>query len=430
MNQKGKSSYKGNTIPKEWLTFLESQTKVEDIKNLNDLDSTDPFLKEALEGYSNETFSDIKDSLSSLESKIDARANITKSARPEFNINKFKPILYTGIAALLLIGSFFFIKTIADTQFNKTQVSDKKVNPTEVKQQETLSSVPSISDTVLQSVSGDTSSTKNSFAFKVQDSTSGENLIAMSKSIVSELEIEQNDENQMVAAGATTSSSVNKEEVLQASNRTLKGQVVDRKTNEPIAGVIVSVDGKNKTVSSFNGNFEIQLDNEGPHNLEFEKKDYETYPRKISPSNAPSTYVTIPLNPSFMGLNMAEEKSSSSASTNSLRTGLDLYSKGKYSEASKELDKAISINPENNDAIYYAGLSHFNAGRPGKSISYFDKIIKSNDGNLKEDAKWYKAQALSQKGFKDDAIKILEKIVSENGKYAVSAKSELSKLRP
>lgn len=430
MSKNNKSSYKGQAIPKEWVAFLESQNKKEELKNFSELESTDPFLFDALEGFSNEEFSSIQKSMTDLEEKVNTRANLSKSHNRSVDIKKLRPILYTGIAASLIVGSFYFIKSLVNSQSGKTQVAIQQKNE-KLETQGTVTPLEMSFDTIHPDNLNDSVYKRNLESKSKSDTNRDNTLIAINSLKDEELGYTAEPGLKATSTGAMISELDDVTLSAKQKSQLIKGQVIDRSTNEPISGVNIIVDGKNQTMTSFNGNFEVKLDGKDAYTIEFEKKNYETLPQRVIPGNESSMYLTVPMNQSFMSMPTAAEKSTNTAaSQSSLRLGLDLYSKGKYSEASKELDKAITLNPGNNDAVYYAGLSHFNAGRPGKSISYFDKILKSKETNLKEDASWYKAQALVQKGFKEDAVKILEKIASDNGKYSSSAKAELNKLRP
>ena len=128
MSKNNKSSYKGQAIPKEWVAFLESQNKKEELKNFSELESTDPFLFDALEGFSNEEFSSIQKSMTDLEEKVNKKANLSKSHNKSVDIKKLRPILYIGIAASLIVGSFYFIKSLVNSQSGKTQVAIQQKN--------------------------------------------------------------------------------------------------------------------------------------------------------------------------------------------------------------------------------------------------------------------------------------------------------------
>jgi len=58
--------------------------------------------------------------------------------------------------------------------------------------------------------------------------------------------------------------------------------------------------------------------------------------------------------------------------------GKKLYDDSKYTEAIPQLEQAVSVAPENQDALYYLGLSYRYTSQPQKAIDALNKLEKLN----------------------------------------------------
>lgn len=105
------------------------------------------------------------------------------------------------------------------------------------------------------------------------------------------------------------------------------------------------------------------------------------------------------------------------------------FTKNDFKTALKNFRIIHQHYPEDLNAYFYGGLCYFNIGMYDKAISYFDKCIFHSFSTFEEEANWYKALSLIKNKKKEQAIKILQEIVNQNGFYAQKAQSKLKELK-
>ena len=232
MSKNNKSSYKGQAIPKEWVAFLESQNKKEELKNFSELESTDPFLFDALEGFSNEEFSSIQKSMTDLEEKVNTRANLSKSHNRSVDIKKLRPILYTGIAASLIVGSFYFIKSLVNSQSGKTQVAIQQKNE-KLETQGTVTPLEMSFDTIHPDNLNDSVYKRNLESKSKSDTNRDNTLIAINSLKDEELGYTAEPGLKATSTGAMISELDDVTLSAKQKSQLIKGQVIDRSTNVP-----------------------------------------------------------------------------------------------------------------------------------------------------------------------------------------------------
>lgn len=100
--------------------------------------------------------------------------------------------------------------------------------------------------------------------------------------------------------------------------------------------------------------------------------------------------------------------------------GVALFDDGKYSEALTIYEKALKIEPDNDDVVYEMGLTYAQLKDYDKAIDCANKVIKKNNKLL---AKAYllKGSALDYSGKPKDAIKVFKegtkKVPANNSLY-------------
>ncbi|MBX9850155.1 MAG: tetratricopeptide repeat protein [Cytophagaceae bacterium] len=112
---------------------------------------------------------------------------------------------------------------------------------------------------------------------------------------------------------------------------------------------------------------------------------------------------------------------------NILNDAITKYQQKQYDAAIKDFEEILKTEPDNSQALYYNGLSYLELKNYDKAIANFEKV-KPGD-SLYEDAQWKKTIALTGKGDKENAKKLLQDIINSNGKYKVQAEEELKKLQ-
>ena len=102
-------------------------------------------------------------------------------------------------------------------------------------------------------------------------------------------------------------------------------------------------------------------------------------------------------------------------STDQLKTARILFDAGDYKTASKKYNEILSDQPDNADALYFGGISDYLIGKNKQAEKNFDKLLKTNlyvDGS-----KWYKANALIDRGKKEEAKQLLRDLINTNSSF-------------
>jgi hypothetical protein len=424
----------------EILQYLEGKLSTARKQDIDALAANDPFLADALEGLAL-----IKDPIARANAIKDIQQNVfTKSgATRETRSIKLNYGAISGMAAVLVIAisSFFVIRHYAFQKDEKLAEVDKKTKTSETASGNTSTSSSSPDANQLTAKKEETPSSsikKDSITNGTFASVWTKDENAAVADNVDHLDDQSNAETRNAAPVASGASSgiAPEADVLSSKAKSLKqgiikGQVIDASTGAPVSGARVFVQGKKGTLTSNNGSYELTLD-PGNYEIEYSQDGYEDQGKKVAvvANEQQPVKINVNLRKGFSGYTSNADKqeaatTSASTNTNDFKQGIDEYSKGQYKLARVTLDKAISTDPANIDAVYYAGLSYYNSYSPGRSIAYFDKVIKSGS-KYREDAQWYKAQALMQKGMKEEAKKVLTDISSGKSKYKERAQKALS----
>lgn len=99
-----------------------------------------------------------------------------------------------------------------------------------------------------------------------------------------------------------------------------------------------------------------------------------------------------------------------------------------YSTAISIFNEILSVFDDDMNAIFYSALCNTYLNNYDIAIIGFDKCIASNINTFYEEALWYKAVNLLNKGEKTEAINILNQIISEQGFYSNKAKLKLNEI--
>ncbi len=88
-----------------------------------------------------------------------------------------------------------------------------------------------------------------------------------------------------------------------------------------------------------------------------------------------------------------------------------------YDEALTDFLKYLEYKPNDTEILYKSGISYYNLKKYNKAILQLNKVIDGFSGKYTQDSEWYKANSLIKLGKKEEAKTILNKIITENGKY-------------
>jgi tetratricopeptide (TPR) repeat protein len=104
-----------------------------------------------------------------------------------------------------------------------------------------------------------------------------------------------------------------------------------------------------------------------------------------------------------------------------LRKSMSFFAKGNYKNALNRYLLILEQYPNDQNALFYGGLSYHNLGKYDKAIVFFDKIINGDIFVFSEEALWYKVKALVKLKKNTEAKSILEEIIAHGGFYSQDA---------
>jgi tetratricopeptide (TPR) repeat protein len=113
-----------------------------------------------------------------------------------------------------------------------------------------------------------------------------------------------------------------------------------------------------------------------------------------------------------------------------LQTGLQLYNQGELTDALQQFEKIIRSDSVNADAKKYAGIVYLRQQQYDKALEYFQQLEK-NTSLYANPSFFYHALTLmkrNQPGDKQEAKRLLNKVVQENRDEKESARQWLKKL--
>ncbi|MBL7932413.1 MAG: hypothetical protein JNL60_10950 [Bacteroidia bacterium] len=101
------------------------------------------------------------------------------------------------------------------------------------------------------------------------------------------------------------------------------------------------------------------------------------------------------------------------------------FKKAKYDEAFQTLKLVSTYNDHDLNCDFYQAMCLYYKKNYGKAIVLFDACIDDANNTFYQEALFYKALSLQEKGDKEEVIKLLERIVNEKGFYAEKARNLL-----
>jgi len=122
-------------------------------------------------------------------------------------------------------------------------------------------------------------------------------------------------------------------------------------------------------------------------------------------------------------------KADENISSQNMGLAFDDFVEEDYKNAKQNFETEITENPNNDTAVFYNGLSEYQLQNFTKAEKIFNQIILNPNSNFYESALYFKAQTLINKGEKKNAIEILNKVLTINGKYYDIAKKQLEDLQ-
>lgn len=101
------------------------------------------------------------------------------------------------------------------------------------------------------------------------------------------------------------------------------------------------------------------------------------------------------------------------------------FKRGKYDEVIYTLRIVASYNTKDLNCDFYTAMSYYHKKSFSKALPFFDECIYNVNNTFLQEAMYYKAFSLLENGNKEEARKLLEKIVDEGEFYAKQAKATL-----
>jgi tetratricopeptide (TPR) repeat protein len=152
---------------------------------------------------------------------------------------------------------------------------------------------------------------------------------------------------------------------------------------------------------------------------------------RISENMPPASYSSSPAKPQFKTtLRASGSKSAETAASQILDEAMAAYRVKDFATAIDKFGKVIAIEPANETALFYCGVSYLSLPHPdvANAILNLDAVLTNPQSSFVEAAIWYKALALIKDNRTEDARNLLIALTSMNGKYKSKAESVLKDL--
>ena len=272
------------------------------------------------------------------------------------------------------------------------------------------------------------------FYMNNSEQTTAENMSPVNKveNTDSEITKPENKETETVVPDEVSEQKIKKEdEKLKENNvvektpdiNTVSDNKITGKNNNNDADIAVNDNSINDNITS--GEEETDI-NENPVvsvNPVVEKK----LPASVSDDVPPTenTFMTATRG----GVKMKKSNKKETEKYKSMReSGIFSYNMKIYTEALKDFNNYLKYKPSDFEIRYKTGLSYYNIGKYDKAVTHFNKLIDESINPYVEDAEWYKAKSLIKLNKNEEAKKMLNKIITENGKYQNKALDLLNTL--
>lgn len=411
--------------------YIQGLATDEEVRMVEQAMGDDVFLQEAIEGLK-----EVKDKniislhLAEISNEIGQKTSYYPSKGgktiqlPQMS---FKAIISIAASIVIISGTYLIAHNIIKSNKQIAQNTNKKEveaqNKEIVLDEKTITINPTEKDATNINVTTQEEVINKSTEEKISDESIVEDNSPISSG---------SNEKSIATYNWTLPSTASINKVENSSKNIVKGQILDSKTKNPIAGVNI-ISGRTSTLSSQNGYYEIALE-DGVNNIEYSQSGYQDQAKKLTTSGTKT--VNVELNKSFdsdIALNAAKDKekiteektaTESTTTTDDLKKGLDDYSNQEYEKAITSFNKVLQKNPNSPEANYYNGLANYNTNKNTKALGYFNKVIKTNN-KYALDAKWQKAQILLQQNNYTEAKPILEELKNTT-KYKSQAESILN----
>lgn len=111
-----------------------------------------------------------------------------------------------------------------------------------------------------------------------------------------------------------------------------------------------------------------------------------------------------------------------------LEKAMAYYKAKKYTMALNEFNVILKEHDDEVNALFYGGLSYYHLNSNKEALTKLNKVLVNKKTEFNQEAKWYKALTLIKLKQTDNAKKLLNQIVIENGFYKSRAIEKLKEL--
>lgn len=112
-----------------------------------------------------------------------------------------------------------------------------------------------------------------------------------------------------------------------------------------------------------------------------------------------------------------------------LAEAFDMFTRKDFNKAARKFQDLLVLNPSNNMARFYLGISLMENGKPAEAIPHMQEIVDQKDVLYKNQAEWYMALCFLKTNEKEKAIKHLKSLVSNSGHYKDQAQKLIKDLK-
>ena len=115
-------------------------------------------------------------------------------------------------------------------------------------------------------------------------------------------------------------------------------------------------------------------------------------------------------------------------SVNILKQAMQQYELENYTSALNILNTIVSNDPENQIALFYAGICFLKLDESSNAITNFQKIVNTSDSEFRDQALWFLGLSYLKNKKLENAKQILNQIVKEGEKFSEQSKELLNKI--
>ena len=97
------------------------------------------------------------------------------------------------------------------------------------------------------------------------------------------------------------------------------------------------------------------------------------------------------------------------------------FRRNKFKKALKGYKEILKQHPSDINAHFYSALCYYNINQSIKALEHLDVVLRHQYDTFRQEGEWYKAQVLVDLRRKEEAMKMLDRIIKRNDFYAIQA---------